>query len=259
MKSLNRAISVRLTFFVCALGTLVLLLAAAAGSVLLAVDVVTKEIDSHCLSAMALQLKGVGGYAEAIIAANYRIAHGRVVAVDAMVETTLALLLLIAAIAMVFVVWLIIRVRRDVTSPLRTVEAQALARHDPLTGLVNRHVLMSDSRQAIAHAKADGSICLALVIDLDRLQHVNDVCGHAVGDSVLCEVASRLDECIGKRDTVARLDGDEFAVITHAQRQAFGDEAMLLAARLQRRDIKLALNVSPNQLKDLCDASALAQ
>jgi diguanylate cyclase (GGDEF)-like protein/PAS domain S-box-containing protein len=91
--------------------------------------------------------------------------------------------------------------------------AQSMARHDPLTGLPNRRVF-AETLQAAVRRVRRGSITYAiLVIDLDRFKPVNDVHGHATGDEVLREVATRLTDLSRSSDTVVRLGGDEFAFI----------------------------------------------
>lgn len=87
--------------------------------------------------------------------------------------------------------------------------ALTLARHDSLTGLPNRRVFLEMMEDARGRAKARA----VLVIDLDRFKPVNDVHGHAAGDAVLCEIASRLSKAIRGGDTVVRLGGDEFAIV----------------------------------------------
>jgi diguanylate cyclase len=86
------------------------------------------------------------------------------------------------------------------------------AHHDALTGLANR----VQFRNAVTLAlNSDGSVdnCAVLFIDLDDFKQVNDIYGHAVGDSVLRLVAERLKANLRPDDTAARLGGDEFAVL----------------------------------------------
>ncbi len=91
--------------------------------------------------------------------------------------------------------------------------ADALARHDVLTGLPNRRVLSCAIEEAIARSERRGSVCAVLLLDLDRFKPVNDVYGHGAGDRVLREVASRLVATVRTGETAARLGGDEFAVV----------------------------------------------
>lgn len=105
-------------------------------------------------------------------------------------------------------------IARDI-SERKSHEAELLHRatHDALTGLANRVLFEDRLRQAIVHAKRDGSLVAVMFIDLDNFKLVNDTMGHAVGDELLCEVARRLDAQLREGDTKARLGGDEFAVI----------------------------------------------
>lgn len=88
-----------------------------------------------------------------------------------------------------------------------------IARHDPLTDLPNRGILLDRVNHALARAHGDGPRVSLLFIDLDGFKPVNDRFGHATGDQLLVELAGRLRAVVGDDGTVARLGGDEFAVL----------------------------------------------
>ena len=91
--------------------------------------------------------------------------------------------------------------------------AERLAAHDPLTGLPNRLLLHETVGRAIAAARRTHE-CLALMsIDADHFKEVNDSHGHAAGDHLLVELASRLRRCLRASDTVFRVGGDEFVAL----------------------------------------------
>lgn len=104
------------------------------------------------------------------------------------------------------------------------------ARTDPLTGLSNRTGLALRAQDLL---KRPGGHALML-LDLDRFKPVNDVHGHAAGDTVLVEVARRLTQAVRERDAVARLGGDEFVIL-------FADEPgqAALEERAQRLQVTL--------------------
>ncbi len=85
------------------------------------------------------------------------------------------------------------------------------ARHDQLTGLVNRQHLEELGQAAID--AADGALVALLVIDLDHFNELNNALGHLAGDTVLANVALRLSAAAGESDVLARLGGDEFGVL----------------------------------------------
>jgi len=88
-----------------------------------------------------------------------------------------------------------------------------VARHDPLTDLPNRGILLDRVSRALAASQLDGRPVALLFIDLDDFKPVNDRFGHDAGDAVLVELAGRLRSTVGETGTAARLGGDEFAVL----------------------------------------------
>ncbi|MGH8078056.1 MAG: putative bifunctional diguanylate cyclase/phosphodiesterase, partial [Lysobacter sp.] len=88
--------------------------------------------------------------------------------------------------------------------------------HDPLTGLPNRVYLRDRLERAIAGMRRNVHYQFALLyLDIDRFKLFNDSLGHLAGDAVLREVAKRLSHCVREPDVVARLSGDEFAILLH--------------------------------------------
>ena len=91
-----------------------------------------------------------------------------------------------------------------------------LANHDRLTELPNRELFYDRLSQAISQARRKNEGIALLFLDLDGFKPVNDAYGHEAGDVVLKVVAKRLQACVRNMDTVARMGGDEFAVILSA-------------------------------------------
>jgi diguanylate cyclase (GGDEF)-like protein/PAS domain S-box-containing protein len=85
--------------------------------------------------------------------------------------------------------------------------------HDPLTHLANRVLLAERLEHALLRARRGGQVVSLVFVDLDDFKNVNDSFGHATGDQLLVELASRLLSCVRAGDTCARLGGDEFAVL----------------------------------------------
>lgn len=92
-------------------------------------------------------------------------------------------------------------------------EVSWLATHDTLTDLVNRHEFTQRLDRALLSAREQHRSHAVVYIDLDRFKRVNDAEGHAAGDRVLRDVAGMLAAEVRRRDTVARMAGDEFALL----------------------------------------------
>lgn len=87
------------------------------------------------------------------------------------------------------------------------------ARHDPLTGLLNRRVLEQEAEAAWRRCRRGAGPFAVLSLDLDHFKRVNDVHGHRAGDCLLQQVATRLTAAVRNVDTVARTGGEEFVVL----------------------------------------------
>ena len=87
------------------------------------------------------------------------------------------------------------------------------ATHDSLTGLPNRYLFMDRFHQSVGLATRHSLNIAVLFIDIDRFKQVNDTLGHSAGDDLLCQIGSRIKQCLRSADTVARLGGDEFTVL----------------------------------------------
>jgi diguanylate cyclase (GGDEF)-like protein len=93
-------------------------------------------------------------------------------------------------------------------------EALRLASHDPLTGLPNRGAFRRIASESLRAIDSDPSAVVSMsIIDLDNFKRLNDRHGHAAGDRVLKAIASALGAVTRREDTVARIGGDEFALI----------------------------------------------
>jgi diguanylate cyclase len=134
----------------------------------------------------------------------------------------------------------LIGIARDVTRRKKAEEqVHFLAHHDTLTGLPNRNTFYECLDQAIETHRAAGKHLAVLLLDLDRFKEVNDLFGHAAGDSLLQTVAACVSGALdsGKGQIMARLGGDEFAIV--APNLADPGQAGRLAERvLERIDIE---------------------
>jgi diguanylate cyclase (GGDEF)-like protein/PAS domain S-box-containing protein len=107
-----------------------------------------------------------------------------------------------------------IAIKEDITERKMLQEKlNHMAHHDELTGLPNRALFFDRIGQVLAHAKRNDAGFALMFVDLDGFKDINDTHGHDIGDLLLQETARRLEGCIRDSDTVARMGGDEFAVM----------------------------------------------
>jgi diguanylate cyclase (GGDEF)-like protein/PAS domain S-box-containing protein len=136
----------------------------------------------------------------------------------------------------------VVLVARDLTEQKRSqARIEYLAHHDALTGLANRVQFNDRLQHDLARAARGNEKLAVLCIDLDRFKEVNDTLGHGSGDELLVGVARRISAAVRDTDTVARLSGDEFAIVQAGAAQPGG--AHHLASRLLEvigRDFQLA-------------------
>jgi diguanylate cyclase (GGDEF)-like protein/PAS domain S-box-containing protein len=109
---------------------------------------------------------------------------------------------------------LILSITRDITERKQTERRlKQLAHFDSLTDLPNRVQFIERLEQAMADADRNERLVGVVFLDLDRFKYINDSLGHEKGDILLREVAMRLSGVVRRGDTVARLSGDEFALV----------------------------------------------
>jgi diguanylate cyclase (GGDEF)-like protein/PAS domain S-box-containing protein len=116
----------------------------------------------------------------------------------------------------------------------KVVESQIthLAFHDALTGLPNRALFDDRLSLALARCRRDGGNLAVFFLDLDRFKSINDTLGHHAGDRLLQAVAERLRDTVREQDTIARVGGDEFLLLT----DGIGEEdARALAEKVLHR------------------------
>ncbi len=132
----------------------------------------------------------------------------------------------------------------------RDAHLRYLANHDTLTGLPNRYAFT----QAVRDLLASGSGAV-LFVDLDQFKYVNDTLGHKAGDTLLKQVAARMQFCVGDKGVIARFGGDEFGVVLAG---ASAEQSQLVAKELLSTLVELPF-VQGNQSMNLTCSVGVAQ
>lgn len=123
------------------------------------------------------------------------------------------------------------RLRREIEQREKSqAMVEHLAHHDALTGLGNRLLFHAQLSESLVRRQRGGANLAVLFIDLDGFKNINDTLGHATGDTLLKDLASRLRNAVREGDKIGRLGGDEFAIIQFGSEQP--KDAAMLAARL---------------------------
>ncbi|MEA2681842.1 MAG: hypothetical protein QOK05_170 [Chloroflexota bacterium] len=136
------------------------------------------------------------------------------------------------------------------------------ALHDGVTGLPNRAMLLDVMDRELMAATRDKRACGLLVMDIDDFKHVNDRLGHDAGDQLLVDCAARIKRTLDPQDTLARLSGDEFAILpfdardvetviaTAARVTASLDEPFMVAGISVRASVSIGIALFPDHALD---------
>ena len=147
---------------------------------------------------------------------------------------------------------------------------EQMALHDPLTNLPNRNLLSERMEQSLARAKRRDNQFSVMFIDLDNFKTVNDNYGHVIGDQVLVVIADRLKKQVRAEDTVARIGGDEFVVLSDhvedehdvriAAARMLAEIAAPIVLKLRESD-SIAINITASLGISICprDGNSLQQ
>jgi diguanylate cyclase (GGDEF)-like protein/PAS domain S-box-containing protein len=138
-------------------------------------------------------------------------------------------------------------VARDISERKRAEERISFqAYHDQLTHLPNRILFLDRLGVALVSARRNRRLVALLFIDLDRFKLVNDTLGHAEGDELLKGVAARLQACLRRSDTLARMGGDEFTILLPELTQP--EDATVIAEKVIE-ELRRPLNVAGHEIR----------
>ena len=148
----------------------------------------------------------------------------------------------------------------DITARQSAVaQIEHLARHDSLTGLINRRAFLEDLQQGLKQMQEPNAMAV-LLVDLDRFSTINDTFGHLVGDAVLIEVGRRLQGICAPGDLLARLGGDEIVIarqLHEGERELLTPFTQTLMSEVGRpyliegRELSLGLSIGITIVTDL--------
>ena len=138
---------------------------------------------------------------------------------------------------------------REITDRKRAEEQLSHdAFHDSLTGLANRALFHDRLEHALGRAAQSGAAVAVVYLDLDDFKVINDTSGHEAGDRVLGEVAARLTRAARNTDTVARIGGDEFAILVEHPRRPVEEAETVAERTLQLLTAPFVVDAQPVEL-----------
>ena len=162
---------------------------------------------THPADVVAYSTFGLGGWGGATVQSTAEF-YGPLQSGRLRVELAIVALLILAALIV-----LVLNHKREAARRRYQAQLAYQAAHDGLTGLYNHSIFHERLVQALARARRRESDVAVLYLDLDSFKPVNDGHGHEIGDKVLAEIAGRIRAVTRAEDTVARMGGDEFAIM----------------------------------------------
>jgi len=133
---------------------------------------------------------------------------------------------------------------------------EKLSKTDVLTGLANRRHFMDYFEKMMSQAQRHSTPLSLVIIDLDKFKEVNDTYGHSAGDDVLSALGDLLDREVRKEDLVARIGGEEFAILLT---QANMEEAYSYAERIRKRVQTMDVSSVPKEISASLGISTLKE
>ena len=155
----------------------------------------------------------------------------------------------------------------DVTDNVEGLVYKELSQKDSLTGVLSRQYFMSQLQHSLNLSKAQGAKLTLAMMDIDKSKHINDSCGHLVGDSALKLFASIVKDKIRGDDLFGRYGGDEFIIaFRHTPLTAANviierihDALRRVALKTENGDVTLSMSVGLSEATDASSADALIQ
>lgn len=186
-----------------------------------------------------LKCHSVHGYRESDIRGGISVTINATDMINQLHESNI--FLLISAIGIIALIFAIIRfISQAFIKDLKLAEQKLIefASCDFLTGLLNRREMFNRLASEVSRARRNGKPLSVIMIDIDFFKKLNDTYGHCMGDTVLKELSSKLQETSRKYDIICRYGGEEFLVVAPG---ATRDEARDLAERIRSRTQKIVI------------------
>jgi diguanylate cyclase (GGDEF)-like protein len=147
----------------------------------------------------------------------------------------------------------IVRLQAELIEAREALRVQAL--HDPLTGIWNRRAILDILGNELARSRREGLSVAVAIADVDHFKRINDTYGHLVGDTALCEAASRMHVQLRPYDAIGRYGGEEFLMVLPG---CTSQDAFKLAERLRIGMSEDPIKIPGGTIKVMCSLGVAA-